>query len=73
MTAPAAVRPAADTIAGTLAARYPHLPPGQCRQLETAILHHLAIAAGRACALAAVWPQPDGALHISILMIAPGP
>jgi hypothetical protein len=73
VTAPAAVRPARETIADTLAARYPHLSPRQCRLLETAILRQLAIAASRACALAAIWPQPDGALHISVLIIAASP
>lgn len=72
MTAPAAARSAGATVADVLAARYPHLSPGQCRLLETAILRQLAVAAGRACALAAVWPQPDGALHISVLIIASG-
>jgi hypothetical protein len=73
VTAPAAATPASETIAGILAARYPHLSPRQCRLLETTILHQLAIAVGRACALAAIWPQPDGALHISVLVIASGP
>jgi hypothetical protein len=73
VTALAAGRPARDTIAGALAARYPHLSPGQCRLLETAIVRQLLISAGRVCALAAIWPQPDDALHISVLLIAPGP
>lgn len=73
MTALATDRPARDTIADTLAGRYPHLSPGQCGLLETAIVRQLAVAAGRACALAAIWPQPDGALHISVLIIASGP
>jgi hypothetical protein len=67
------VTPLKDTVADALAARYPHLPPRQCRLLETAILRQLAIAAGPACTLAAVWPQPDGALHISVIVIASGP
>ena len=62
-----------DTVADALAARYPHLSPRQCRLLETAILRQLAIAAGRPCALAAIWPQPDGTPHISVLVIASGP
>jgi hypothetical protein len=73
VTAPATERPARDTVADALAARYRHLSPGQCRLLETTIVRQLAIAAGRACALAAVWPKPDGALHISVLIIASGP
>jgi hypothetical protein len=75
VSAPAAVPPlAGDTVAGALAARYPGLTPGQCGLLETAILHQLAVMAGRDCALA-VTPQPDGALHISVLIIgsATGP
>ena len=65
--------PLKDTVADALGARYPHLSPRQCRLLETAIVRQFAIAAGRACAVAAVWPQPDGALHISVLFIASGP
>jgi hypothetical protein len=67
VSAPAAgTHPAGDTVAGILAARYPGLAPGQCGLLETAILHCLAVTAGRDCALA-IMPQPDGALHISVL------
>jgi hypothetical protein len=73
VTAPAAVRPAGDAIAAIPAARYPHLSPRQCRLLGTAILHQLVIAAGRACTLAAVWPQSDGALRISVFIIASRP
>jgi hypothetical protein len=76
VSAPAAgTHPAGDTVAGALAARYPHLTTSQCGLLETAILHQFAVTAGRDCALAVIRPQPDGALHISILIIgsATGP
>jgi hypothetical protein len=71
----AATHPAGDTVAGTLAARYPHLTPGQCGLLEAVLLSGLASAAGRDCALAVIRPLPDGPLDISILVIgsAAGP
>jgi hypothetical protein len=69
VSAPAAgTHPAADTVAGALAGRYPYLTPGQCGLLE-AVLLRLASAAGRDCALTVIRPQPDGALDISILVI----
>lgn len=59
VSAPATTaHPAGDTVAGTLAARYPHLSPGQCGLLETAIVRGLTVAAGGGCALAGIWPQP---------------
>lgn len=72
---PAAAHPAGDTVAGTLATRYPHLTPGQCGLLEAVLLSGLASASGRDCTLAVIRPQPDGALDISILIIgsAAGP
>jgi hypothetical protein len=74
VNAPAtAVHQAGDTITGALAARYPHLSLGQCELPETAIVRGLTVAAGGACALAGIRPQPDGALHISVLIIASGP
>lgn len=69
----AATHPAGDTVAEAVAARYPHLSPGQCELLETEIIRGLAVAAGGGCALAVIRPQPDGALHISVLIIASGP
>ena len=70
MSAPAAgTHPAGDTVAGALAARYPHLSPRQCELLETAITRGLVVAAGGGCALAVIRPQTDGALDISILII----
>ena len=70
MSAPAAAtHPAGDTVAGALAARYPHLSPGQCWLLETVLLSGLASAAGQDCVLAVIRPHPDGALDISILII----
>jgi hypothetical protein len=78
VSAPAAgTRPAGDTVAGALAARYPYLTPGQCGLLEAAIVRGLVVAAGGGCAVAVIRPQPDGALDISILIIGsaaqPGP
>jgi hypothetical protein len=74
VSAPAtAVHQAGDTVAGALAARYPHLSLGQCELLETAIVRGLTVAAAGGCALAGVRPQPDGALHVSVLIIASGP
>jgi hypothetical protein len=76
VSAPAAVpRPAGGSVAGALSARYPYLTPGQCGLLEAVLLSGLASAAGWDCALAVIRPQPDGALHISILIIgsATGP
>ena len=76
MSAPATgTHPAGDTVAGALAARYPHLTTRQCRLLEAALLSGLTSAAGRDCGLAVIRPQPDGALDISILIIggATGP
>jgi hypothetical protein len=74
VSAPAAAKPAGDTVAGALDARYPGLSPGECGLLETAIPRQLAVTAGRDCALA-VTPQPDGTLHIGVLFIgrATGP
>jgi hypothetical protein len=70
VSAPAAgTHPAGDTVAGTLAARYPYLTPGQCGLLEALLLSGLASAVGRDCVLAVIRPQPDGALDISILII----
>ena len=70
MSAPAAAAHlAGDTVAGTLATRYPYLSPGQCELLEAVLLSGLASAAGRDCALAVIRPQPDGSLDISILII----
>lgn len=70
MSAPAnATHPAGDTVAETLAARYPHLTPGQYGLLEAVLLSGLASAAGLDCALAVIRTQPDGALDISILII----
>jgi hypothetical protein len=68
----AATHPAGDTVAGALAARYPHLSPGQCELLETAIIRGLAVEAGGGCALAVIRPQPDGALDISVVVIIGG-
>jgi hypothetical protein len=65
----AGTHPAGDTVAGALAGRYPYLTPDQCGLLETVLVSGLASAAGRACALAVIRPQPDGSLDISILII----
>lgn len=51
VSAPAnATHPAGDTVAETLAARYPHLTPGQYGLLEAVLLSGLASAAGLDCA-----------------------
>jgi hypothetical protein len=76
VSAPATgTHPAGDTVAGALAARYPHLTTRQCRLLEAALLSGLTSVVGRDCALAVIRSQADGALDISFLFIggATGP
>jgi hypothetical protein len=68
--AAAATHLAGDMVAGALAARFPHMTPGQGELLETAIVRGPVVAASGGCALAVIRPQPDGALHISAVIIA---
>lgn len=54
-----------QTVAGALAARYPHLTPDQCQAMEDELLRFMAAAIGSGMTAAAVRRLPDGDLDLT--------
>jgi hypothetical protein len=58
-----------QTVAGALAARYPHLAPAECLAMEDELLRFMAAAIGSGMTAAAVRRLPDGDLDVTLLTI----